>query len=525
MTNPILRGFHPDPSVVRVGDDFYLATSTFEWFPGVMIYHSKDLLSWKLVARPLDKPSLLDMKGVPDSCGVWAPCLSHDGEQFHLVYSRVRSFDGVWKDTPNFLTSATNIQGPWSEAVFLGSQGFDGSMFHDEDGKKWYLSMEVDHRKGKFFGDIVLQEYDPMGKRLIGTIHRIFSGSELGLTEGPHLYKKDGLYYLILAEGGTEYGHAVTLARSTSMFGPYELSPRHPFLSNAQNPLHPLQKTGHADLVKLEDDKWAIFFLTGRPLSPHGRCPLGRETAMEILEWKENDWPHPVSEQSFPRLDIPEYQMEGEAVIEEINFSINQLPPSYQSLRVPITEDWAFHDQVEGTFTLKGRESLSSTFEQSLLARRVQSLDFTYEVQLRFRPENFQQMAGLVCYYNTSHYFYLHVYGDEDGESRFIQLIRCDNYSMEELTEPIPIELEVDKINLKVKWEKAMASFSYANEQKEYHPIKGVFDASILSDDYVRDGSIRYRPAFTGAFVGIACQDLSGQGKTANFFSLKYEEY
>ncbi|RMG57586.1 MAG: hypothetical protein D6722_24755 [Bacteroidetes bacterium] len=160
MTHPILPGFHPDPSIVRVGSDYYLATSTFEWYPGVMIYHSTDLVNWALVTRPLDRLSLLDLRGVPDSCGVWAPCLSHDGARFHLIYSQVRSFDGMWKDTPNYLTTAEEITGPWSEPVFLGSRGFDGSMFHDEDGRKWYLSMKVDPRKGIMFGGIIMQEYD-----------------------------------------------------------------------------------------------------------------------------------------------------------------------------------------------------------------------------------------------------------------------------------------------------------------------------------------------------------------------------
>ncbi|MEM7511688.1 MAG: family 43 glycosylhydrolase, partial [Bacteroidota bacterium] len=166
--NPILRGFHPDPSIIRVRNDYYIATSTFEWFPGVRIHHSTDLQNWEYVCSPLDRLSLLDIKGVPDSCGVWAPCLSHDGELYYLVYSQVRSFDGVWKDTPNYLTTARNITGPWSDPISLGSHGFDASLFHDENGKKWYLSMEVDHRRGKFFGGIILQEYDGNAEKLTG---------------------------------------------------------------------------------------------------------------------------------------------------------------------------------------------------------------------------------------------------------------------------------------------------------------------------------------------------------------------
>lgn len=525
MRNPILKGFHPDPSAVRVGDTYYLATSTFEWHPGVMIYQSQDLVTWSLAARPLDRTALLDIKGVPDSCGVWAPCLSHDGKRFHLVYSQVRSFDGVWKDTPNYLTTAEDITGPWTDPIYLGSHGFDASLFHEEDGKKWYLSMEVDHRKGKFFGGIMLQEYHPNEKKLTGPLHRIFAGSALGKTEGPHLYKKDGLYYLITAEGGTEYGHAVTLARSKSITGPYELSPQHPFISTANYPLHPLQKTGHASMVPVKGDQWAIFFLTGRPLSPQGRCPLGRETAMELLNWPMGEWPRLASGDALPRIELDEFPVMASPIQEKIDFSQEKLPDTYHSLRVEISDKWCRHDPDSGVLILQGRESLTSTFEQSLIARRVQAIDFEYEIRFRFRPENFQQMAGLVCYYNTSHYFYLHLMGDEDGQSRHLQLMRCDNYQIEDmLPQAVPLPHSTGTIGLKVIWQQAVATFYYSSAPNHWVKLPGVYDASILSDDYVRDGSNRYRPAFTGTFVGIACQDLSGAGKEVKVLDLGYRE-
>ena len=159
--------------------DYYLATSTFEWFPGVQIFHSTDLVHWKLISRPLDSPKMLDLKGVPDSCGVWAPCLSYHKGLFYLVYSHVKSFDGMYKDTPNYLITSKKIQGPWSDPIFLDASGFDGSLFHDENGKKYFLSMLVDHRKGKFFGGIILQEYSPKKKSLVGEKHLIYEGSPL----------------------------------------------------------------------------------------------------------------------------------------------------------------------------------------------------------------------------------------------------------------------------------------------------------------------------------------------------------
>lgn len=525
MNNPVLRGFHPDPSIVRVGDDYYLATSTFEWFPGVMIYHSKDLVNWELVARPLDRISLLDIKGVPDSCGVWAPCLSHDGACFHLVYSQVKSFDGTWKDTPNYLTTSSEITGPWTDPVFLCSNGFDGSLFHDENGSKWYLSMEVDHRGGKFFGDIILQEYDALAKRLTGPLYRIFEGSVLGKTEGPHLYQKDGYYYLITAEGGTEYGHASTICRAKDIKGPYELSPYVPLISTAHHPHHPLQKTGHGDLVQTPEGDWYIFFLTGRPLSLRGRCPLGRETAMAEVIWPQGDWPRLANGNIIPDVEIPIKGGVTQPICEEIDFAKDALPPTYHSLRVPVDESWCSRHVRPGFLRIYGRESLSSTFEQSLLARRVQSLNFTYEVSLEFAPLHFQQMAGLVCYYNTAHFFYLHIMGDETGSNRWLQLLRCDNYQIEELLfAPIAIPSNIQDIHIGVCSREAMFQFRYRWGGEAWTVFPDWYDGSILSDDYIIGGSTRYRPAFTGAFVGIACQDLTGQKLHMDVRSLSYIE-
>ncbi|MBA7705873.1 Beta-xylosidase [subsurface metagenome] len=190
------------------------------------------------------------MLGNPDSCGVWAPCLSYCDGTYYLVYSNVRSFDGVWKDTPNYLITTKDIRGEWSDPVKLASSGFDASLFHDDNGRKWYVTLLVDHRRGKFFGGIDLQEYSEKEKKLTGPVYHIFDGTELGITEGPHLYKLNEYYYLLTAEGGTEYGHAVTLARAKEVTGPYEVHPSNPVLTARNNPKLALQKTGHADIVQ-----------------------------------------------------------------------------------------------------------------------------------------------------------------------------------------------------------------------------------------------------------------------------------
>lgn len=528
IINPILRGFNPDPSIIRVNKDYYIATSTFEWFPGVQIHHSQDLINWELVARPLNRISQLDMRGNPDSCGVWAPCLTYEEGTFYLVYSNVRSFDGVWKDTPNYLVTTEDILGEWSDPIFLSSRGFDGSLFHDEDGKKWFTSMIVDHRKGKFFGGIILQEYDPKAEQLIGPVHPIFEGSELGITEAPHLYKRNGYYYLITAEGGTEYGHAVSLARSKAITGPYTLHPNNPIITSRNHPEAPLQKCGHADLVETRDGDWYAVFLTGRPLTKLGRCTLGRETAIEAVEWRRDNWLYLKEKIDSPRLEIPieskSTEKGGELTVFLETFDFDYLNIHFQSLRVPIDESWLSLTDRQGYLRLYGRESLSSLHHQSLIARRVQHFRIEATTCIEFSPTNFQQMAGLVLYYNTGHWFYLYIMGAEDGTSKYLQLTICDNFEMQEQLEwPINLE-DSEMIYLRVEVDDAEVQFYFASETQKWRQLGPVLDASILSDDYVREGGARYRAAFTGMFVGICCQDLTGHGLHADFNWFDYKE-
>ena len=526
IKNPILKGFNPDPSIIRVGDDYYIATSTFEWFPGVQIHHSKDLIHWRLVTHPLNTVSQLDMLGVPDSCGVWAPCLSYDNGTFYLVYSNVKSFNGVWKDTPNYLVTTNDITGEWSDPVFLNASGFDGSLFHDDNGQKWYLSMLVDHRKGKFFGGIIMQEYDPESKKLIGPTHYLTEGTKLGLTEGPHLYKKDGYYYMILAEGGTEYGHAATILRSKDITGPYEENPANPIVSSRNNPNLELQKTGHGDFVQTQQGDWYFVFLVGRPLEPLGRCIKGRETAIQKLIWDDGEWPrlhHNSSEaQVFtPVPDLPEYTFPTEPDLD--NFDNLKLNINFQSLRVPMTEDWISLQEKPGYLRLKGRETLTSCHRQSLIARRIQSDHILASTQLEFKPESFQQMAGLVCYYNTYHYHYLYV-STTNGEDMYLNVITCDKHTyLEPLTEPVNISSN-SVVYLRAEIHNQDLQFYYSLDNKNWQKIAPVLDASILSDDYVRDEKNWYRPAFTGAFVGLCCQDLTGSKLHADFDWFEYKE-
>ena len=526
--NPILPGFHPDPSIVRVGEDYYVATSTFEWYPGVCIYHSKDLVNWQLVARPLATTAMLDMRGNPDSCGVWAPCLTVKDNRFFLAFTNTRRFAGDFKDTPNFFTSADDITGPWQAPIYVNSSGFDPSLFHDDDGKSYWLNMVWNHRPeggrnnfspARFFGGVVCQEIDLETGALKGENTLIYKGSEIGLTEGPHIHKKNGYYYLTLAEGGTGKDHAVTIARSTSLLGQYETSPtHHPVVTSANSPNTTLKRAGHGDWCDTPDGKTVLVHLCSRPLPYRGRSVLGRETALQFLSWTDDDWPCLSHGGNHPQghIDIPS---EPQAANEYVDLTQSELPDTYHSLRYPLPKDVAYRD--ENGFVLHGQESLGSWFEQSLLARRQQAFTYTYETTLDFAPTSFQQMAGLTCYYNSKKYFYLHVTFDEDN-GRVLDLSMCLNnwHSQYPMTAPIVLP-EKGTISLKASVVHDAVRFAYRTEGQPWQELGLTLDYSVLCDE-VGDGGADAN--FTGSFVGICCQDLTGQKLPAVFSSVNYQE-
>jgi xylan 1,4-beta-xylosidase len=522
IINPVLKGFNPDPSILRVGDDYYIATSTFEWFPGVQIHHSRDLIHWRLIARPLNRMSQLNMTGAASSEGVWAPCLSYDKGVFYLIYTNVKLWTyGSARDLHNYLVTTTDITGEWSEPIYLNSSGFDPSLFHDDDGRKWLVNQLWDHRKGRNqFAGIVLQEYSPEEKRLVGPIKNIFKGTELGLVEGPHLYKRNGYYYLLTAEGGTRFKHAVTFARSRKLEGPYEVHPQNPILTSWTDPNLVLQRAGHGSLVETADGEWYMAHLCGRPLPSRGRCTLGRETALQKFVWKEDDWiyleaggNHPLV--VVPAPNLPETVWEEEPARDD--FDKPELNIHFQTLRVPLSEEYLTLKERPGYLRLRGSESLGSRFHQSLVARRQQAFCYTAATALEFQPDMFQQMAGLVTLYDNNNFYYLHLTHLE-GKGKIIDILKRDAGVFDEpIAEKIVVE-GWDRCYLKVEVDYHILQFYYSKDGEEWIKIGPEFDASTLSDEYTEPNR------FTGAFVGLCCQDLSGQRKEADFDYFEYIE-
>ncbi len=530
IRNPVIRGFNPDPSIVRVKDDYYLATSTFEWFPGIQIHHSKDLENWRLITRPLSRPSQLDLRGSPDSCGVWAPCLTHRDGVFYLTYSIVRRYgrttvqggEGVsLRDFQNYVVTAYRIDGTWSDPVYLNGSGFDPSLFHDDDGRTYLLNMLWDHRLGhNRFAGIVLQEYDHARQALVGEVDLIFSGTELGFTEGPHLYKRDGWYYLIVAEGGTGWDHAVIMARSRNLRGPYEVSPHGTVLTSRGRPDLPLQRAGHGDLVEARDGSWWMAYLCARPLPGTDRCVLGRETAIQPVQWTKDGWLEPA----IPLSEAPGLVASANPspAVRKVHYDFNGpgLPEDFQWLRTP-EPDTIFSLGVRpGCLTLFGRESIGSHFEQALVARRQDAFCFTATTVMDYTPHHFQQSAGLVCYYNATKFHYLHVTFDALN-GRHLRVMSA----LPDPDEPEAVSriyaLPDGPVELKVEVAYAELRFAFRSHGADtWTDIVEVFDATILSDEATLPG----HASFTGAFVGVACQDMSGQGCAAHFDRFAYED-
>jgi len=553
ITNPILPGFNPDPSIVRVGQDYYIATSTFEWFPGVQVHHSRDLVRWKLIGRPLSRPSQLNMIGNADSDGVWAPCLSYADNRFWLIFTDVKMRAESFKVDHNYLSTATDILGPWSDPVYLNSSGFDPSLFHDDDGRKWLVNMDWDWRPGRNrFAGILLQEYDDSQKALVGPIHRIFTGTDLGKTEGPHLYKRNAYYYLLTAEGGTGHDHAVTVARSPSILGPYQVAPNNPILTSRGFKTAELMKAGHGDLVETPDG-WYLVHLCSRPIghgvrgNDEGWSILGRETAIQKILWNDDGWPELEHGSKQPQLRVRAPDLgshaasrngPGGANDSDDLFEGPELPVHWQSLRGPLERERMDLSVRPGHLRLYGDEPPQSRFHQTLLARRQQAFSYEAWTALEFEPEDYKQMAGLICFYGTGKFHYLYVScnrmaGDTaPGGSPSRVPVSETPVSERHLgilsvvggDEHFPLaghEIRVRSpgpVHLRATVAGPDLRFGWSENGENWNDVGPVLDMTWLSDEALGGG------CFTGAFVGICCQDLSGQRRHADFSRFAYRE-
>lgn len=537
IRNPILPGFHPDPSICRKGADFYIASSTFQWWPGVAISHSRDLINWELVSYALTRRSQLDLERVPDSGGIWAPCLSYSESEklFYLIYTNVNRHSAYSPiETPNYLVTAKDVRGPWSEPVLLNRTGFDPSLFHDTDGRAWLTNMYMDDRPARklFFAGILLQEYSKKEQRLIGPVKNIFPGTNLGITEGPHLFKRGDWYYLIVAEGGTGYGHAMTMARSRKIDGPYEIHPANPIMT-ARNTNLPIQKAGHGQLVETAKGEWYGAFLCGRPRN--GKfCVLGRETAIERGEWREDGWfyfdsPHPRLEVPAPQI-APELKKKNSVKAarpyiygqkeRRDDFNTQKLGLEWNTLRAPL-DDKASLKARPGWLRLYGQPyPIETDHSQALVARRIEDRDFEAATLMEYKPDNDPvasawQAAGLICFYSHTNYYWLRVaYDAKCGV--IVELMKRHG-------EARSIEGRIEIKGWRRFYLRATAlddryQFAASRDGKTWTDVGEPQDGTLLSDE----AASQFGFSFTGAYVGMAVIDLSGKRLSADFDRFNY---
>jgi xylan 1,4-beta-xylosidase len=521
IENPILKGFNPDPCICKANGTYYIATSTFEWFPGVQIYESCDLVNWEFKCAPLNNIEYLDLKGIPDSAGIWAPALSFYEDTFYLVYTISKQIDGYFKDVENYVIISSNIDGPWSKPIFINGSGFDPSMYH-ENGKHYVLNPQWDYRPlegHKKFNGLILQEFD-FNEGMIGESKVVFTGSGTGGTEGPHLMKKDDYYYIIAAEGGTGRHHSICVARSKSIWGPYEVSPYHPLITAWEKDTI-LKKSGHGNFVETDDGEWYMTHLCSRYLDNKDVCVLGRESAIQKIEWIDG-WPRMVQGDNTPAVIVEapkcarEKQEESKAYQTSFNIHMDMVKEGWMSLRTPFDRKSKLTDSG---LIVKGGDSLTSLYDQSLIARRWDSFKFSSETCVQFNPYHYSQMAGLTCYYNTKVWHFLYVGYDEKVKKRIVNVLTNDNFSFNEPLKGDYIYLEdtVRDVYLKVEVEQENLQFYYAFDNKEYKAIGPILDASILSDEHVAGW------AYTGAFNGITAIDVFNKDTSAIFTWFKQE--
>lgn len=536
IQNPIIPGFNPDPCICRRGEDYYVAVSTFEWFPGIPIYHSRDLKHWELYANVLTDDTRVDLKKLPASKGIWAPCLTWCETEglFYVVYGVMNSMNARYFDVDNFLITAKDLRGPWSEPVYLHSAGFDASILHDSDGKKYVVSLDWETRSSyEKPGAICIAEYDPVRREIIGYPERIWrGGTDRGCLEAPHLTKRGGYYYLMCAEGGTGYYHCVTMARSENVWGPYVGDPVNPILTSQSaianerantdhlkpqyyNPDAALQKAGHGSYVDLPNGETWMVYHCSRPFLPELRCTLGRETAIQKMQWTQDGWLRladggnlakaEVEEPALPAVPMPQLpaldDFDGET-LGSFYYAPRILPQRFADVRAR-----------PGWVRLRGQESQASINKVSLLARKLTDLHVRVTTKMDFRPEVPQHDAGLMLYYDNMNFLYLRKYFSRSLDHSALLVQRMENGVRTEYgrtaVEDGPLYLR-----LYIRGKSCWLEWSY--DGAAYQKIGPEFDTTKFSDEYCKYGE------FTGTMVGITCVDRLFRRHFADFDFFEY---
>ncbi len=518
--NPIMPGFYPDPSICAVGEDYYLINSTFAYFPGLSVMHSKDLVHWEQIGNVMDRKSQLPLENAGHSQGLFAPTMRYYNGTYYVICTNV-SHGG------NYIVTATSPEGPWSEPYYLeGADGIDPSLFFDEDGKCYYIGTHPNPEGCKYNGDwyIWIQELDVTTMKLVGEHKNVWNGAMKGVhwPEGPHIYKKDGYYYIMHAEGGTGPEHAVTICRSENIWGPYENNFCNPILTHRHlGWAYPIKYVGHADLIETPAGEWYMTMLAVRPIE--GYTTMGRETFLAKVEW-QNGWPvvNPgvgiltdTVEINLPEW-LPEedetsytYRTKGKNCVPGSNrtydfTTMEQLGDEFLFLRNP-DENMYHLESTKGLCLRFGSVTLKEQASPSYIAIRQQHHHFEVAATLTKENLNEAQKAGIALVQSNT--YHLRV----EASDTKIEVILCQNGedacigSAEYTADEWKLAIEVNALNAKVKLT--------ANGQE-----------TILADNIdVRNLSTEVAGGFVGCTAGLYAVAEGSATAEAVFKSLRYE--
>ena len=501
FNNPVIEGMAPDPSVCRVGDDYYLVTSTFEYFPGVPVYHSKDLIHWRLIGYALSRPSQLPLVRLGRNGGIWAATIRYHAGTFYMVTTNKSEGHG------NFFVSTKDPAGEWSEPVTLDQGGIDPSLLFDDDGKVYLTTGGSPGCAAR----ICQSEIDiKTGKRL-SEIKPLWSGTGGSSPEGPHLYKLNGFYYLMIAEGGTEYGHGETIARSRSPWGPFEVYDRNPILTHRNFKASPIQGTGHVDLIQAHDESWWAVFLGFRPASRLAHH-LGRETFLAPVTWSNDGWPVINGNGTvMPRMEVKTLpQQIMVAASERDEFATARLALPWNFVRNLEATRWSLTERP-GWLRLKGSGATLEDTEAPpvFIGQRQQYFDSEITTAIDFQPTKPAEEAGLALRMNNRHHYEFGI--ARDGEQRVVYLryvigsIRAD---------AVRKSLGPGLVRLRIVSTAETYRFSYAVGDGAFQQL-GEVETRYLSSE-VADG-------FTGVFVGMfATGNSKDSAASADFDWFEY---
>jgi alpha-N-arabinofuranosidase len=487
--NPVIPGFYSDPSVCRVGDDYYLITSTFEFFPGVPVFHSKDLINWEQIGHCIHREEQL-----PEGLNIFAATIRYNNGTWYMITTNAGKGG-------NFFVTATNPAGPWSDPIWIDIPGIDPDLFFDDDGKAYVIS-----------SPFIVFEIDLKTGKLLTEGRKVWFGTGGRYAEAPHIYKKDGYYYLMAAEGGTEEAHSVTIARSNTIWGPYTENPANPILAHAnaagQNIL--IQGVGHADIVQAHEGSWWVVFHGYRKSVAYPvHHILGRETCVAPVSWPKNGWPVINGNGTAPvNMTCPTLPLKPlPTTPSRIEFD-NKILGLDWNIFQPSRKGESFYNIENGTLRLKGLASeIGGQTTPAYLGRRLQHMNFTATTSLNFNPEKDHEQAGLSLLNNRQH-FDLIVKKRGDIRIVFAELqFGSITYKSDEFV------LKPGPVTLRITGETTTFTFSFA-QKGDYKVIEKV-DSKYLSTETVG--------WFTGVYIGFYA---TGKGeKCEEYAEFDYFEY